>query len=371
MNRLRLPAQAWASFTARTPGLAGGRVKGRVTTVGTHPGIKVSLLRRGAAIMAVAAVVLAAADTAGAQPQPTISQVKQKIATLTSRQDQLVQRLDQVTQELAAAHQRLAAVNRRVARYRRQFHTMRSEIAQMAAYAYEYGTMTTPVALLGPGGPQRVASQAAMLTHLSTSQHQRMQAYIAAARNLTGTQQTLRRTQAGVATLKDQIAAHKATLAKLITQQKSILATLTARQRAAAQAASVGSGGTTTSTYTGPTATQAQRAVAFAYAQLGKPYVWGATGPDSFDCSGLVMTAWASSGVSVPRDTYQQWAALPHVPMSSIQPGDLIFFDAIGHVAIYVGSNMIIDAPQPGQSVEKVSLSSSWYAANLDGAARP
>ena len=83
------------------------------------------------------------------------------------------------------------------------------------------------------------------------------------------------------------------------------------------------------------------------------------------------MTAWASSGVSVPRDTYQQWAALPHVPMSSIQPGDLIFFDAVGHVAIYVGSNMIIDAPQPGQSVEKVSLSSSWYAANLDGAARP
>jgi peptidoglycan DL-endopeptidase CwlO len=346
-------------------------VKGRVTTVGTHPGIKVCLLRRGAAIVAVAGVVLAAADTAGAQPQPTISQVKHKIAALTSRQDQLVQRLDQVTQELAAAHQRLAAVNRRVARYRWQFHTMRSEIAQMAAYAYEYGTMTTPVALLGSGGPQRVASQAAMLTHLSTSQHQRMEAYIGAARNLTGAQQTLRRTEAGAATLKRQITAQKATLAKLITQQQSILATLTARQRAAARAASVGSGGTTTSTYTGPTATQAQRAVAFAYAQLGKPYVWGATGPDSFDCSGLVMTAWASAGVSVPRDTYQQWAALPHVPMSAIQPGDLIFFDAIGHVAIYVGSNMIIDAPQPGQSVEKVSLSSSWYAANLDGAARP
>jgi cell wall-associated NlpC family hydrolase len=210
-----------------------------------------------------------------------------------------------------------------------------------------------------------------MLTQLSASQHQRMQAYIATARNLTAAQRTLRRTEAGMAMLKQQIAGQKAALAKLITKQKSILATLTARQRAAARAASVGSGGTTTSTYTGPTTTQAQRAVAFAYAQLGKPYVWGATGPDSFDCSGLVMTAWASSGVSVPRDTYQQWAALPHVPMSSIQPGDLIFFDAVGHVAIYVGSNMIIDAPQPGQSVEKVSLSSSWYAANLDGAARP
>jgi cell wall-associated NlpC family hydrolase len=342
--------------------------EGRVTNVGTHPGIKVSLLRRGAA---VAGVVLAATDMAGAQPRPTISQVKQKIAALTSRQDQLVQRLDQVTQELAAAHRRLAAVNRQVARYRWQSHTMRSEIAQMAAYAYEYGIMTSPVVLLGPGGPQRVASQAAMLTHLSASQHQRMQAYTAAARHLTGAQLALRRTEAGVATLKRQLAAQKAALAKLITRQKSILATLTARQRAAARAASVGSGGTTTSTYTGPTATQAQRAVAFAYAQLGKPYVWGATGPGSFDCSGLVMAAWAAAGVSVPRDTYQQSAALPHVPMSAIHSGDLIFFDAIGHVAIYVGSNMIIDAPQPGQSVEKMSLSSSWYAANLDGAARP
>ena len=99
--------------------------------------------------------------------------------------------------------------------------------------------------------------------------------------------------------------------------------------------------------------------------------MWGATGPSSYDCSGLVQEAWASAGVSIPRTTYEQWAALPHVPMSSIQPGDLVFFDGEGHVGIYVGNNMIIDAPQPGMTVEKVSLSSSWYALNLDGAARP
>src|SRR5262245_65607386 len=107
---------------------------------------------------------------AGAQPQPTISQVKQKIAALTSRQDQLVQRLDQVTQELAAARRQLAAASRREARYRLQFRTMRSEIAQMAAYAYEYGTMTAPVALLAPGGPRGAASQAALPTHRSAPQ---------------------------------------------------------------------------------------------------------------------------------------------------------------------------------------------------------
>ena len=111
--------------------------------------------------------------------------------------------------------------------------------------------------------------------------------------------------------------------------------------------------------------------MAFAYAQLGKPYVWGATGPGSYDCSGLVQAAWAAAGVSIPRTTYDQYSALPHVPMSSIRPGDLIFFDGLGHVAMYAGNNMIIDAPQPGQNVEYISLSSPWYSSTVDGAARP
>jgi cell wall-associated NlpC family hydrolase len=83
------------------------------------------------------------------------------------------------------------------------------------------------------------------------------------------------------------------------------------------------------------------------------------------------MAAWASAGVSIPRDTYSQWAALPHVPMSTIQPGDLIYFNGESHVGIYVGGGYIIDAPVPGQSVEKVSLSQSWYAQTVNGAVRP
>jgi hypothetical protein len=67
---------------------------------------------------------------------------------------------------------------------------------------------------------------------------------------------------------------------------------------------------------------------------------------------------------------YDQWAALPHVPMSAIQPGDLIFFDGLGHVALYVGSNVLLDAPQPGEYVGLISLSSSWYASTVVGAAR-
>lgn len=149
------------------------------------------------------------------------------------------------------------------------------------------------------------------------------------------------------------------------------LAALRRQQRA--QARSVGASPPPSYNYTGPTTTQAQKAVAFAYAQLGCPYVWGGTGPCSsgFDCSGLVMEAWASAGVTIPRTSEAQWALLPHIPMSALQPGDLVIFDGGGHVGMYVGGGMLIDAPQPGMTVEKIPLSTPWYQQFLVGAVRP
>jgi cell wall-associated NlpC family hydrolase len=84
-----------------------------------------------------------------------------------------------------------------------------------------------------------------------------------------------------------------------------------------------------------------------------------------------MMAAWAAAGVTIPRDTYEQVAGLPSVPPSSLQPGDLVFFDGDGHGAMYVGGGMIIDAPRTGLTVEKVSLSESWYSSTVDSAARP
>ena len=122
--------------------------------------------------------------------------------------------------------------------------------------------------------------------------------------------------------------------------------------------------------YTGPTRTQAEKAVAFAYAQLGKPYVWGASGPGSYDCSGLMMAAWAYAGVSIPRVSYDQMSALPAVSLSALQPGDILGFAGNSHVGLYVGHGMVIDAPHSGAVVEKVALA-GWYQSELDGAVQP
>ncbi|WP_328901398.1 NlpC/P60 family protein [Streptomyces sp. NBC_00441] len=95
-----------------------------------------------------------------------------------------------------------------------------------------------------------------------------------------------------------------------------------------------------------------KQAVAFATAQIGKPYVWGAEGPKSYDCSGLTSQAWAAAGRPIPRTSQEQWRLLPHIAIKDMRPGDLIIYhtDAT-HVGMYVGNGQIIHAPRPGRDV--------------------
>ncbi|MFI0812655.1 C40 family peptidase [Streptomyces echinatus] len=102
----------------------------------------------------------------------------------------------------------------------------------------------------------------------------------------------------------------------------------------------------------GKASTQGKKAVRYATEQLGKPYVWGAEGPDFFDCSGLTSQAWATAGHPVPRTSQEQWKQLRHVDVKDMRPGDLIiYFDDASHVAMYIGDGAIIHAPRPGRTV--------------------
>jgi peptidoglycan DL-endopeptidase CwlO len=139
---------------------------------------------------------------------------------------------------------------------------------------------------------------------------------------------------------------------------------------AAAAAAASSSGGTSTGSIpVPPSSTLGGQAVAIAEQYLGVPYVWGGASPSGFDCSGLTMYVYAQLGVSLPHNAAAQYGMGTPVPRSDLEPGDLVFFDGLGHVGIYVGGNSFIHAPHTGTVVQISSLS-GWYSSEYVGARR-
>jgi peptidoglycan DL-endopeptidase CwlO len=337
-------------------------------------------LRRGwliALSFATAGAIVGIGGSASALPQPTIAQVKTRLAHLDAKSLRLSQQYDEVMQQLSAANQRLKILNKETARYRKTFKAMRHEIGRIAAVAYEQGGANSPVALLTSESPQQVLDQSSILTELSIANTAQINQYRAASRRLLDARQAAKRAKAGIARLKDSLKKRIAVLDKLKQQQEALLAQLLPAQR---QGTGPGGGGTG-GHYNGPTSTQAEKAVAFAYNQLGCPYVYGGTGPCSsgYDCSGLTMSAWGYAGISIPRVSYDQIASLPGVPLHSasgafttqyLHPGDILGFAGNSHVGIYVGGGYLIDSPLPGQDVQKVAIS-GWYLTELDAAVRP
>jgi cell wall-associated NlpC family hydrolase len=322
------------------------------------------------ATLAALGMLVATGGVAVARPQLTVAQVQKKLSELYTRADKLDQQLDQAKQELTSANQRLKIVNKEAARYSAQFSGLRSEVGQIAAQAYEQGTMNTSMALLTSGNPQQILDQSSILLELSSANAAEMDQFIAAAKALTSAQQAARHTREGIAKLKASLTKRKASLEALITKEKALLSQLTPPERVGTGPGGGGGGGG--GHYHGPTGSQADKAVQFAYDQLNCPYVYGGTGPcnSGFDCSGLMQAAWAYAGISIPRTSYDQMGGLESVSTSDLQPGDILGFAGNSHVGMYVGGGYLIDAPHTGADVEKVKLA-GWYSEELDGAVVP
>jgi peptidoglycan DL-endopeptidase CwlO len=328
------------------------------------------------------ALVAMGGTTAGALPQPTIGQLQHQLSVLNSKLSTLGEQYDEVLQQVSLARQRLSLLDRETKRYRAVFDAMRLEIDRIAAVAYEQGGVTSPLALLTSSSPQSVLSESSILNELSATDNAQVNAYLAASHQLLFAQQQASRTLIGIRALEHSLGKRLNTLKALQSQEETLLTGLTPVQRTkvAPGGGSGGSGGG--GKYTGPTSSQADKAVQFAYEQIGCPYYYGGTGPcrdPGFDCSGLMMTAWGTAGVSIPRVSYDQMADLPPVALHTssgaftteyLQPGDILGFAGNSHVGMYVGGGYLIDAPVPGEYVEKVALS-GWYLQELDGAVRP
>ncbi|MER6119544.1 C40 family peptidase [Streptomyces sp. NPDC001743] len=166
-------------------------------------------------------------------------------------------------------------------------------------------------------------------------------------------------------TVRSRLKRVEGLLATLSTDQLAELSALEEAGTDKAQDALVASGALSSFR---PATAEGADAVRYAIEQIGKPYVWGAEGPDSFDCSGLTSQAWASAGRIIPRTSQEQWRQLRKVPVKALRPGDLvIYFPKATHVALYIGNGLVVQAPRPGSRVKVSPVASN----PLLGAVRP
>ncbi|MGW5846854.1 NlpC/P60 family protein [Streptomyces sp. NPDC055254] len=314
-----------------------------------------------------------------ADPQLTASQVGAEVDRLYEEAEAATERYNGAKEKADEAERALTGLRAETARKTEQLNSARGTLGSMAASEYRSGSLGTAVRLALAEDPQQYLDQASFISRAGD----RNAAGITTVRRRLDEVAKLKEQAAGkladLRSRQDELAEHKTSVEGKLATAKRLLARLTAEQRAAYEARSAGgpaAGAAAAAPAAAPGSTppppsdgsRAARAVAFAHGAIGKPYVWGATGPGSFDCSGLTQAAWRAAGVSLPRTTYTQINTGRRVARDQLAPGDLVFFySGVTHVGLYIGDGRMIHAPRPGSTVRVAPIDSMPWA----GASRP
>ncbi|MFD7029686.1 NlpC/P60 family protein [Streptomyces sp. NPDC059917] len=330
---------------------------------------------RTAATLALAGAATATAyeGTSQADPQLTPDQVKAQVDRLYEEAEAATEQYNGAKEKAEAAQKSLTELRDETARKTDRLNSARSALGSLAASQYRSGSLGTAVQLALADDPQDYLDRAAFITRAGD----RTASEVASVRRQLDEVGRLREKAAGrlseLRAREAELSGRKSVIEGKLDAAKQLLARLTAEERARYEAQgagpATGAGSAATSVAAPPgDGSRAAKAVAFAYGALGKPYVWGATGPGSFDCSGLTQAAWKAAGVSLPRTTYTQINAGHRVSRDQLAPGDLVFFySGISHVGLYIGNGQMIHAPHPGAPVRIAPISSMPWA----GASRP
>jgi cell wall-associated NlpC family hydrolase len=339
-------------------------------------------------VAATAAGTALAPVPAAAVPEPDAE--RPSVARLLTDLQRLYRQAERATEAYNATEEKLKRqraetdrLERALARARLSLHDSRGAAGRLARQQYQSSTGLSPyVRLLLARDPERAVDQGRVIGRIAreragtvgrlTGSERKARDLARKARKALDEQLALsERRRKERDTVRGRLHDVEELLASLDRDQLTAVAELEEDGVAKAQKRFMASGALgaagSAGTVRRPTAAGG-RAVRYAVRQLGKPYEWGAEGPESFDCSGLTSQAWAAAGTPIPRTSQEQWKRLQRIGLDELRPGDLVvYFEEATHVALYLGDGQVVQAPRPGAKVK-----ASPIAANpVLGAVRP
>lgn len=253
---------------------------------------------------------------------------------------------NQLREDLRSTIARAQAVGVRSGTLRAAADHSAARLGELAADTYRHAGNASAMALLATPSADRLLDQLTVLDRLARARQRAVADLLTAEHRVTVARYTLTALAGRQRAQQHRLAVKKAEIEREITRLKAM------RQQATSAGLRVDSPPVAAPAAPRYLPGRAGRAVAFGYAQLGKPYRWGAAGPDAFDCSGLTSESWARAGVRLPHSARRQWGTVAPVSRAALRPGDLIFYyGAVSHVALYIGGGRMIHAPTYGLPV--------------------
>ncbi len=329
----------------------------------TNPRVRLTSVLAGCVLAATIGLI----PSSPAQAEPEIKDVKVRVDTLFHEAEQASERFNDAKIELAELQDTLKSLRSDQNREGTSLDGVRSQARDAILRQYAGTSLTAIGEVLAAGDPGEFLTQVSTMSSYQRIQQGLFDNYRTGLKALSIRREATVKRLEQVAQTEKQLAAEKATISEKLAEAKQLLGRLEAdeRRRVLSRSAAPVAAAAPSSA---PVSGRASAAVAYAMAQVGKAYVYGAAGPSAFDCSGLTMMAWAQAGVALPHSSSAQFNSGTRVAASDLRPGDLVFYySPISHVGMYIGNGMIAHAANPGTGVAVTGLYSMPYV----GAVRP
>ena len=316
-------------------------------------------LLSGFALIAAVGLV----PSGSAQAEPDIDDVQAKVDRLYHEAEQASERYNDARIELKDLQADLGSLKADQDRQDARLGVVRGQVQDSIVRQYEGQSLAAVGQVVVSDDSQDFLAQLSTMSAFNDMQSQLFDEYNTELKSLDIRTDATEKRAGEIAALEKKLAAEKKTADDKLAEAQDLLDDLKAEERA-----DILSRGSVRAPSDVPASGGAATAIAYAMAQVGKAYVYGAAGPSAFDCSGLTMMAWAQAGVALPHSSSAQYSSGPHIAESDLQPGDLVFYySPISHVGMYIGNGMIVNAENPGSGIRVTSLHAMPYV----GAVRP